>query len=145
MSGARFNGTWNLVSAEYRYADGRVVEYLGAHPLGALMYAASGAMSVQLMRRDRPAFAASDRLGGTLDEIKAAFEGYHAYFGTFSVDEHARTVTHHIAGCSFPNWVGVDQPRFFDLEGDRLTLRTPPLLLRGGHAVGYLIWERAKE
>ncbi len=145
MSSERFIGTWKLVSAEYRYADGRVVEYLGAHPLGALIYDTDGNMSVHLMRRDRPAFAAGDRLAGTLDEIKLAFEGYHAYFGTYTVDEPARTVTHHIAGCSFPNWVGVDQKRFFDLEGDRLTLRTPPLLMRGEQAVDYLIWERVKK
>ena len=99
---------------------------------------------MQLMRRDYPAFGSGDRLGGTLDEIKTAFEGYHAYFGTYTVNEQERMITHHIEGCSFPNWVGVDQKRFFDLKGDRLTLRTPPLLMRGGQATGYLIWERAK-
>ena len=140
-----FIGTWRLVSAEYRYADGHVVEYLGANPLGVLTYDAFGNMAVQLMRRDRPAFASGDRLGGALNEIKAAFEGYHAYFGTFTVDEKAGIVTHHIQGCSFPNWVGVDQKRFFDLEGNRLNLRTPPLLMHGDQAVGYLIWEGTKE
>ena len=48
------------------------------------------------MASDRPAFAGSDRLGGTDAEVRSAFEGYHAYFGRFMVDAAAGTVTHHI-------------------------------------------------
>jgi hypothetical protein len=58
------------------------------------------------------------------------------------VDEEKRTVTHHIEGCLLPNWVGVDQARFFEFADNRLTLRTPPLMIGGAEAVGYLVWER---
>lgn len=32
----------------------------------------------------------------------------------------------------------------FEFNGNRLTLRTPPLMIGGAEAVGYLVWERAK-
>ncbi len=135
-------GAWELVSAEYRGNDGTVAEYLGEHPEGMLVYTAGGLMSVHLMRRNRPRFATNDRLGGTPEQIKAAFQGYHGYYGTFSVDEREQSVTHHLQGASFPNWVGVDQKRFFHRAGNELTLRTVPLLLGGQEAVGYLVWRR---
>lgn len=145
MTARELVGTWKLVSAEYRYPDGRVVEYLGPDPSGMLIYDAQGNMALQLMRRGRPAFASGDRLGGTPEEIRAAFGGYHAYFGTFTVDEEQQAVTHHIEGCSLPNWVGVNQERFYELRDDRLILRTPPLRIGGRDAAGLLTWRRASK
>jgi hypothetical protein len=141
MDNEKFVGTWKLVSSEYRCADG---ERLKLYDAGILMYDAQGNMSVQLMQHNRPAFAKSDRLSGTPEEIRAAFQGYQAYYGTYTIDEGPRTVTHHLVGSLLPNWVGVDQVRYLDLEGERLTLRTPPLSLRGKDAVGYLVWEKTK-
>jgi len=40
-------------------------------------------------------------------------------------------VIHHIEVSSLLNWIGVDQERFFEVEGDSLLLRNPPLLLDG--------------
>jgi len=51
-------------------------------------------------------------------------------------------VIHHIEISLFPNWVGVDQVRSFSLEGDRLTLSTPPMLVEGVEQAGHLTWER---
>ncbi len=141
MDKKEFVGTWKLVSAEYRFVDG---ERSKLYDAGILMYDARGNMSVQLMQHNRPAFAKSDRLSGTLEEIKTAFQGYQAYYGTYTVDEEQRAVTHHLEGALLPNWVGVDQVRFFELVANRLTLRTPPLLMRGKEAVGYLVWEKTK-
>jgi hypothetical protein len=135
-------GTWKLVSAEYRRANGEAINIYGGNPLGMLMYDADGNVAIQIMRRERPAFAANDRQGGTLEETKAAFDGMLAYFGTYSVDEAQGAVTHHIQGAWFPNWVGVDQTRYFELRGERLTLRTPPLQIAGAPAVGRLVWEK---
>lgn len=144
MSNGEFIGTWKLVSAEYRRANGDTLEMYGAHPIGVLMYDADGNMSVQLMRQDRPRFAVADRLGGTPDEIRAAFQGYQAYFGTYSVDEAKRTVTHHLQGALLPNWVGVDQVRLYELTENQLQLRTAPLTIGGAEATGYVVWERKK-
>lgn len=142
MSTEQLVGTWQLVSAQYRRANGEAIEIYGEKPVGILMYDANRYMAVQIMRRNRPNFAAADRLGGTPEQIQAAFRGYLAYFGRYTIDETQRTVTHHIQGALLPNWVGVDQVRFYELNGNQLTLRTPPLMIGGSEAVGYLVWER---
>ncbi len=142
MSHSQFVGTWTLTFAEYRFADGEVKAIYGDDPVGMLMYDAVGRVSIQIMRRHRPNFAKNDRLGGTPEETQTAFNGYLAYFGTYSIDEEKHTVTHHLQGALLPNWVGGNQVRFFELSGNRLTLRTPPLLIGGREAVGHLIWQQ---
>jgi hypothetical protein len=52
----------------------------------------------------------------------AAYSGYVAYFGTYTVDEKKHAVTHHIEGSLAPEFTGTDQPRPFKLEGDRLEI-----------------------
>jgi len=42
----------------------------------------------------------------------------------------------------FPNWIGADQERLVDLRGERLTLSTRSLLLRGIQQTAHLTWER---
>jgi hypothetical protein len=42
----------------------------------------------------------------------------------------------------YPNWIGADQERLVDLKGDRLTLSTRSLLLRGIQQTAHLTWER---
>ena len=114
----------------------------GETPVGVLTYDSRGRMSAQLMRRNRPAFKAADLFRGSPDEIKAAFEGFVAYFGTYTVDQRTSTVTHHVEGSSFPNYVGTDLKRSFTIVGDRLTLRTEPFTLGGETRMGVLVWER---
>jgi hypothetical protein len=138
-------GTWKIVSAQYRRANGETLEIYGANPMGMLIYDADRYMSVQITRRNRPNFAAADRLSGTPEQVQTAFRGYLAYFGRYTIDEEHKTVTHHIEGSLLPNWNGIDQVRYFELNGNRLTLRTPPLMIGGSEAVGYLIWERTQK
>ena len=52
-----------------------------------------------------------------------AILGYDSYFGRYTVDEKAGTVTHHVEGSLFPEDLGSDWLRPFTLEADRLTLR----------------------
>ena len=142
MADHRFTGTWRLVSSEFRRSDDTIVYPYGDDALGLLIYTASGHMAVQLLRADRPHFAAGDPYGGTPDEIKAAFEGYIAYFGSYEVNEAEGVVTHHVHGASFPNWIGGDQQRFFAFAGNQLILSTPPILAGTATMTGVLIWER---
>jgi hypothetical protein len=107
------------------------------------MYDAQGHMSVQIMGCDRPLFASGDPWRGTPEEIKAAFEAFTAYFGNYEVNESEGTVTHHLKGSWFPNWVGLDQKRVFEFSGNRLTLSTPPTQVGGAALTGLLIWECA--
>ena len=99
-------------------------------------------MSAQLMRSDRPAFAICDFQGGTPEEIKTAIEGFLAYFGTYEIDEEKATVTHHVRGGSFPNWVGSDHIGFFEFSRNRLTLRTRSIQVDRVAVTSLMIWER---
>jgi hypothetical protein len=143
MEASKFIGTWSLVRSEFRRSDGEVIYPYGEHAVGLLIYGQTGHMSAQVARRDRPPFVSGDWLDGTPDEIKAAFEGFLSYFGTYQVDEQQGTVVHHICASCFPNWAGRDQTRYFEFADDRLTLRTPPIVAGGATMTGYLIWDRA--
>ena len=144
MGKEQFIGTWKLVSSEYRRLDGKLAYLKGRDAVGTLMYDASGHMSVQVMRPNRPAFASGDHLKGTPEEIKSAFKGFVAYYGTYEVNEGEGTVTHHLEGSSFPNWVGTALRRFFEFSGNRLILRTSPMPVGGEQITGILTWERAE-
>jgi hypothetical protein len=121
-------GTWKLLSFESQSGAGRISHPFGEDASGQLMYDVHGRMSVGLMRADRPTFVSGDPARGTPQEIKAAFEGFSAYCGPYSIDETRGTVTHHVEANSFPNWVGTDQQRLFTLSGRRLRLQAPPML-----------------
>jgi hypothetical protein len=138
----QFVGTWALIRTEFHGSDGELVYPYGKEPSGVVIYDADGHMAVQIMGSDRPTFASDDEQNGTFDELKAAFEKYGAYFGTYTVDEAQGRVIHHVQGSLFPNWVGGDQVRYFQFDGNRLTLRTPPILDGGSNLTGTLVWER---
>ena len=142
MAKEQLVGTWKLVSFELRHSDGQVTYPMGKDPLGVLMYDESGRMSAQLMERDRPPFAVADHHKGAPEEIKAAFEGYTAYFGTYELDEEKGTVTHHVEGALLPNLVGRRQVRFYEFTGDQLMLSTPPMPWGGEQRTGFLVWKR---
>lgn len=137
-------GTWGLVSYEARDSKGEIRYPLGEHVSGQLIYDSAGNMSAHVMRNDRPLFAANDSARGTDAEVRAAFEGYTSYFGTYTIDTTKQTVTHRVRGASYPNWVASDQMRYykFDGSGSRLSLSAPPLVLGGETFDFVLIWER---
>jgi hypothetical protein len=109
-------GTWQLVSYEARDSTGQLQYPLGKLVTGQLIYDADGNMSAHMMRNDRPTFASNDPVQGTDAEVRAAFEGHISYLGTYSVNGANQTVTHHIQGCSYPNWIGNDQVRHYKFE-----------------------------
>jgi hypothetical protein len=53
-------------------------------------------------------------------------------------------VIHKIEAAFFPNRVGTEQTRFVHLEGDTLTLTTPPMVLAGVLRTGRIVWRRAE-
>ena len=135
-------GLWRLVSCESRDTVRVILRPFGEHPIGQILYDERGNMATVLMKRDRPLFASKDRRRGTDAEVRAAFEGFDSYFGTYSVDTVKRTVTHHVTGAAYPNWVGGDQLRYYKLERTRLVLSTPPFPLGGRLLTTACAWER---
>ena len=88
----------------------------------------------QQVAPDRDVTKAGDKPTG--DEAKAALDGHIAYFGKYSVDESARTVTHHRHGSVQPGDKG-DVVRGYEFAGDRLILK--PI-----GTTTEVLWERIK-
>jgi hypothetical protein len=137
-----FAGTWQLVSYESRDSAGKFEYPWGKDAIGRLAYDARNNMAAQIMRRGRAPFASQDLHGGTDAEVRAAFDGFIAYWGTYTIDPVKRTVTHHVLGASYPNWVGGDQVRDYKSDGPRLVLSTPPIRIGGRLLTSVLVWER---
>lgn len=135
-------GTWKLVSYVTETPDGKRTFPLGENTAGVAIYTSDGHVSIQFQRNDRPTFASGDAWRGTLDEERAAFEGFFSYAGRYTIDAARSTVTHHIEVSSAPNYVGIDLQRTFSISGNRLTLKTPQRQLAGQTSSSTLIWER---
>jgi hypothetical protein len=136
QSGAatRFLGTWKLVSI---VSNGQIDPAYGEHPVGQIYYDGTGHMAAQIMPdRRRPRFAGSSP---TPEEAKSAISGYVAYFGTFTVDEKAHTVTHHRDGTLTPGMVGVDLVRSYEFDSNGRLILTPVEA-----PTRHLTWERMK-
>jgi hypothetical protein len=140
-------GTWKLVSIDERDASGRQVVPLdyGPEPIGLLMYDATGHMSAQAMRRGRARLPATDDVHqATPEQAKAAFVGYNAYFGTYTVDERQSLVVHHVEGSMIPNWEGSAQRRRYTIVGDKLILEPPEFQAAGQQRSRRLTWQRVR-
>ena len=135
-------GTWKLVSYVTETPGGIRTYPLGEQVTGVAIYTSDGHVSIQFMRNDRPRFASGDAWRGTLEEERAAFEGFFSYAGRYTVDAARSTVTHHIAVSSAPNYTGIDLRRTFSFAGNRLILKTPQRQLAGQTSASTLIWER---
>ena len=135
-----FVGTWRLVSCELRKMDGHASYPFGLAPVGYIMYNEDGYMSVVIMSANRPKFAVGDIRGGTIEEKVAAADTYISYCGRYEIQ--GDNVIHHIEVSFFPNWIGVDQERIFEFDGDKLSLSTPPFQIEGVQQTAHLIWER---
>ena len=133
--------TWRLEVWETRTADGDVGYPLGRDAAGYLTYTPDGYVFVAMMRAGRPPYETSDLLGGTPAERAEAAAGYVTYCGRYEVRE--GRVIHRIELSLFPNWVGLDQERFAELDGDRLTITTAPIAI-GGTTTNRLVWRRAR-
>ncbi|MGH8595803.1 MAG: lipocalin-like domain-containing protein [Gammaproteobacteria bacterium] len=144
MSSNPFVGAWRLREACALTDDGtRTPSPLGERVQGQIMYDAAGNMSAQLMAVDRPRFSARTPDETPAAEFKAAFLSFTSYWGTYRIDEAARTVTHTVIGASAPSWPGSEQLRYYELNDRLLTLKTPPIRGRDGvKQVQMLVWEK---
>jgi len=108
-----------------------------------LVYDQQGNFSGQIQGEGRRLFESGNLLKGDSEEIKAAFEGYVAYYGRYEVDEAAASLTHQVQGSWFPNWVGSSQTRFYSFENGNLILTTAPFVGKKNSVTHTLVWERA--
>jgi len=102
----RLVGSWRLVSLD---TGGRPAQSSGGQkPDGLIIYAADGWMSAQII-------SPGEQDDGTSD--------YHAYFGPYSVDEAASTVTHHRLSNTHEGPADVE--RRYSFLADDIVMLTP--------------------
>jgi len=134
-------GEWRLLHWR-RLINEDTVEYpLGEDAKGLIVYLPSGLMMVQMTAGNRPAIPGGDPLGGPHSDRAAAYSTCLAYFGRYEVRENQ--VVHEIEASLYPNWSETTASRPFELDGDRLVLRTPPATTDGNTVVNEMAWERA--
>ena len=117
----RLVGRWRLLSYSAHPDDGPQVYPLGASARGVLDYSPEGNVSVHIMGA-----------------------GYFAYYGYYTVDERAATVTHHLELCSERSLAGASNLRHIALEGARLVLSGSMSLDGRPHTIR-VVWERQAE
>ena len=129
----RFVGTWRLVSID---GDSATQRRFGPRPTGLIIYDATNHMAAQIQPdRPRPSWSASRP--PTAEQALDAITGYTAYFGTYAVDERARTVTHRREGAL--NFDVRDYVRRYEFLGAKRLALT--LVDRPGVR---LVWERVE-
>jgi len=132
-------GAWKLESFDIlEKGDKRTPRY-GAHPVGYLIYSASGRMSAILSARERhklvpPPATISESDLSCIESIRP----FLAYAGTYRIkNDH---VFHTVETSVFTNLVGTTLEREFSIAGDLLTIRTLPPEIWG--SANELTWRR---
>ncbi len=133
--GAPFHGAWELASIVRYSGDGEELSR-NESSTGFIMYDPAGTMGVVIQGADRAPYAGDE---ATPEEILAAYRSYTSYFGGFTVDPEAGTVTHHLRASMNPRGAGSDYVRHYEFGEDSLTLQ-PPAGADGG--VVRLTWRR---
>lgn len=113
-------GTWKLMSAEDKDPNtGKWVPYtFGNPPSGYFIYDATGHASIQIMTTPPVKIATPD--SPTPAEALEIFNGYIAYYGTYTVDD--VNITVQVEGAWDPSQVGTPQARPYELTGDTLII-----------------------
>ena len=140
----RLQGTWKLLSyVGEEVSSGARTDVMGLHPAGYINYGPDGRMIVIIVgtARSKPAGPIA-----TPAEAEALLRSMLAYAGTYTVDTHAKTVTHQIEVSWDESRTGGSFVRHYSLQGDRLTLITPASTdpASGRKTVRTLTWEKVK-
>jgi Lipocalin-like domain len=124
-------GHWSLVSVKLEQ-DGKTTEPWGPNPKGLFIFDRSGRYAILIFCSDLPKFASNSIDTGSPEENKAVVTGSMAHFGTYSANEKEGSFSIRPEAGTFPNWVGIDQPkRSFSVSKDELKI-TNPAGPRGG-------------
>ncbi len=135
-------GSWKLQKCIVNKLDGSPLPYWRENTEGIITYQDNGRMSVFVSSKDRPCFLVNDFLGGTDTEIKKAFEGFIAYYGSYVYEKNKGLVHHNIEQSLLPNWSGTVQTRFTQLFSNHLILSTPTVEINSTPCTMELSWER---
>ena len=126
----RFVGDYELISYVTFPEQGAATDM---QYVGRLSYDEFGNMAGLGMPKDLPARA---------EAAEERITGGFAYWGKVSIDPINKVVTHHVEGSPMvPSWVGGDNVRHYEFEGDLLKLS---LKNSAGRTTATLTWRRLK-
>ena len=130
-------GAWSVVSWEQTLPDGTKLQRFGANPKGINVFDANGRVFVMFVRPDLPRLASNNLSTPTPEEAKAIVGGSIAYYGTYTVDEAAKTVSLRLDATTFQNQLGMEQKRnIVSLTADELKYSNPTPTTGGQITVG---------
>jgi hypothetical protein len=135
-------GSWDMVSAVVT-VDGTQGEVFGPHPQGMLIFERNGRFVQIEITPGLAKFTSNSRDTGTPEENKADVTETLAFYGTWSVDEGARTVTYHVVAGTYPNFNGVDLKRLVTTLDATDLVWTNPTPSQGSGS-GHVAWKRVK-
>jgi hypothetical protein len=142
QANASLVGAWRLESMYVREASGKTTPYWGDRPTGLIVYTADGHMAAQVYDTRRPKLEVPWESAGA-EAARTAFAGLSTYFGTYSVDASAHTVTHSVEGAMVQDWVGTKLVRRYHfLTPDRVELSVVPDAQLPSTGL-ILVWQRA--
>ena len=111
------HGAWQLMSyLVEEQASGNLFKPMGESPTGYALFTPSGRVSFTLTAEGRQPSTNTDSEADLLRSLVA-------YTGTYRLEEDRWITLVDVAWN--PQWVGTEQTRFFSIEGDELTVRTP--------------------
>ena len=136
-------GTWRITSFSVLTLETNEVAHPnGENALGFIQYSPGGHMLVFVSSRNqkKPAGAAYTDTERA-DAHKSVFA---AYAGRYTVE--GNKVVHHVIGSWRPDWVGTDLVRFFEINGNKLSIKTAPLIysVTGKQIVSTLTFEKVE-
>jgi hypothetical protein len=133
-------GSWKLVSWLTKFDGGETVEPYGPNAKGRLVLTPDRRWIIVMTGANR-------KPAKSVEEKAALLDSLLAYSGVYAVD--GNRITTHVDMSSNEIYTGANQnqTRFFLIEGDRLTLRTPEIVSAvrpGQKAVGTITFERER-
>jgi hypothetical protein len=119
-------GAWKLVAVTSVDSSGATSEPFGPQPSGAIIFTDDGQFSLLQCRSDMPKLADNDRRKLQPAEALMLARDSIAYYGTYTVDEAASSLSVSIKASTFPNLIGPPQQRIVTLlTADELRFTNP--------------------
>jgi hypothetical protein len=133
-------GTWRLVSFQIKVVgeDGASKDIFGPNPFGRAIFSPEHYVIVFISRPDR-------RPPNNDAEAAALLSSMSAYTGKFRIEGNKWITS--VDGAWNEVFKASEQVRYFDLVGDKLTVRTPEqesAVLIGKRTVGTLVFQRER-
>lgn len=140
---AMLPGTWELLSRVDVDDAGEIRDEpsLGRDPIALLIYDRAGNFAAQFMKRDRSSAAVVDLPSAGANNTRAR-GGYDAYFGRYSIDDAAGTVTQRLSAALSAESVGVEITREMKVVDDQLVIQLRTTSAAGQAVTRTLTWKR---